>query len=355
MTILLIFKAWTKEIRFILQQDKKKTTSQVEHEGEDRRPTHWLLQLRWSLQWLGRGLRSSKLIEPSPCSDSMNREGYLQVTRWLALIMDCPTITVHAGKCYKALIDLGAAISLIRYSTYQTIDSSFRTPLQATATKLNTADGSPMTALGMLALQLRIADFKFAHNFIICDRLPDNEILFGTDIQKKFSLSYAWDKEKNCNTQKDGRFLTYTRNFEQKATIVLVKSTLKIPPRHNGIIPIKIKGHTLKRHMAYFISVQDSTKWKDPNINIINGIHNINGKISVNSLVSNYTNKHVTFNKGEYVGHLEPPIEEIPQPSAHPDAPTMHHITMERMMAQKVKLDTFKPPCHKLKQNSWNY
>ena len=73
----------------------------------------------------------------------------------MALIMDCPTIMVHAGKCYNH-------------------------------DKLNTADGSPMTALGMMALKLRIADFKFANNFIICDRLPDMEILLGIDIQKKF-------------------------------------------------------------------------------------------------------------------------------------------------------------------------
>ena len=67
----------------------------------------------------------------------------------MALITDCPTIMVHTGKCYKALIDSGAAISLIRYSTYQTIDSSFKTPTQAAMTKLNTADGSPMTAIGI--------------------------------------------------------------------------------------------------------------------------------------------------------------------------------------------------------------
>ena len=105
--------------------------------------------------------------------------------------MDCPTITLHAGKHYKALIDSGAAISLIRYSSYQLIDDSFKTPIQPTTTKLNTADGSPMTALGMTALYLRIADFKFTHNFIICNRQPGTEIIFGIDVQKKFSLSYA--------------------------------------------------------------------------------------------------------------------------------------------------------------------
>ena len=74
--------------------------------------------------------------------------------------MDCPTITVHKGKCYKAPIDSGAAVSLIRYSTYQLIADSFKTPIQPTTTMLNTADGLPMMSLGMTALHLRIADFK---------------------------------------------------------------------------------------------------------------------------------------------------------------------------------------------------
>ena len=89
----------------------------------------------------------------------------------------------------------------------------------------------------------------------------------------------------------------------------LSKTILKIPPRHNGIIPIKIKGHTIKGHMAYFISDNDSTIEKDLNINVINAIQNIKGKTSVNILVSHYTNRHITFNKAEYVGHLEPTIE----------------------------------------------
>ena len=60
--------------------------------------------------------------------------------------------------------------------------------------------------------------------------------------------------------------------------------------------------------MEYFFTDNNSTKGRDPNINIINGIHKIKGKKSVNILVSNYTNKHVTFKKGGYIGHLEPTI-----------------------------------------------
>ena len=110
------------------------------------------------------------------------------------------------------------------------LDNSFKTPVQPTTAKLNTANGLPMTALGMTALHLRIADFKFTHNFVLCDRLPDMEIIFRIDIQKKFSISYAWDKDKNCYIQKEGKLLTFTRNCEQKATIGVVKLTLKILP-----------------------------------------------------------------------------------------------------------------------------
>ena len=108
--------------------------------------------------------------------------------------------------------------------------------------------------------------------------LSIQEQQYGIDVQKKCSLSYALDKEKNCYIQMDGKFCTYTRNCEQKATIGIVKSTLKIPPEHNGILPVKIKVQSITEHMAYFISNQDSTKGKDPNINIVNGIHNIKGK-----------------------------------------------------------------------------
>ena len=121
-----------------------------------------------------------------------------------------------------------------------------------------------MTALGITTLQLWIANFKFLHNFIICDILPNTDILFGIDVQKKFTLSYAWDWERYSYIQKEGRFLTHTRNCEQKANVAIVKSTLKKPPRHNSVIPIKIKGHTIKGHMAYFISDHDSKKGRIP-------------------------------------------------------------------------------------------
>ena len=164
----------------------------------------------------------------------------------------------------------------------------------------------------------------------------------------EISISYAWEKEKNCYIQRDGKFITYTRNGEQKATIGIVKSTLKIPHRHNGVVPIRITGQTMKEHMVYFITDEDSTKGRDPNINIINGIHDIKGKTAVNVLVSNYTNKHIKFNKGEYIGCLEPTITDN-MTSDQLDVHSPNSVTPQKMMAEQVQLDTFNPLHHKLR------
>ena len=131
------------------------------------------------------------------------------------------------------------------------------------------------------------------HNFIICDQLPDTELIFGIDIQKKFSLSYPWDKDKQCFIQQNGKFLTFTHTNTQKATIGTVKSTLKIPPRHNGTVPIRISGLPITKHTAHFVMDDSTPKGCDPNINIIDGIHKIKDRTMVNILISNYTNKHL--------------------------------------------------------------
>ena len=269
----------------------------------------------------------------------------------IAHITNCPTITVHAGKCYKALIDSGAAISLLRYSTYKKIEDCYKTPIQPTTPKLNTVDGTPMTALGSTALHLQIAEFKFMHNFIICDQLPETELIFGIDIKKKFSLSYAWYKDKNCYMQRNGKFLVYTHSDDHTVMIGTVKSTLRIPPRHNGVIPIKISGPIIKMNMAYFLIDDSTPKGKDPNINMINGIHKIEGKTSVNILVSNYTNKHLTFHKSEYIGHLEPAVlDTTDQNEVH----QTNSVTLKKMMSETITLDPFHPPCHKLSTNVQN-
>ena len=166
------------------------------------------------------------------------------------------------------------------------------------------------------------------------------ELIFGIDIQKNFSLSYAWDKDKQCYIQQNGKFLTFTHANNHKATIGTVKSTLKIPPRHNGVVPIKISGPLITTHTAHIITDDSTPKGRDPNINIIDGIHKIKDRTSVNILVSNYTNKHLTFHEGEYIGHLEPIVLDS---TDQREALHTHSITLKKMMSETVTPDTFDP------------
>ena len=99
--------------------------------------------------------------------------------------------------------------------------------------------------------------------------------------------------------------------------------------------------------MAYFLTDDNIPKGKDPNINVISGIHKIKGKTSVNVLVYNYTNKHLTFHKGEYIRHLEPAVMDantIEQKETH----QTNSITLKKMVDETVTPDTFNPPYHEL-------
>ena len=108
-------------------------------------------------------------------------------------------------------------------------------------------------------------------------------------------------------------------------------------------MPIKISGPIFEEQMAYFITDDNTSKGKDLNINKFNGIHKIKGKTSVNILVSNYTNKHLTFHKGEYISHLEPAV--IDDTTIDPtDSHQTNSITLQIMVAEQVKPDIFNPP-----------
>ena len=164
-------------------------------------------------------------------------------------------------------------------------------------------------------------------------------------------MSYAWDKDHQCYIQRNGRFLSFTHATTQKATIGTVKSTLKIPPRHNGVVPIKISRPSITTDTAHFIADDSTHKGKDPNINIIDGIHKIKDRSTVNVIVSNYSNKHLTFHKGKYIGHLEPlELKPIDQGETH----QANSITLKKMMSKTITSNTFNPPCHDISTSVQN-
>ena len=147
--------------------------------------------------------------------------------------------------------------------------------------------------------------------------------------------------DKQLFIQREGSFLNYTRNCEQQYDIVVVKSLLKIPPRHNGIIAVTIKGHNLKALVGYFISNQHINRKLDPSIDVIDGIYNIRDRLILHILVATYTHKHVTFNKGQCIGNIEPSIDHMPQTS-------INRLTTQKILDEHIQPDTFRLPLYSL-------
>ena len=68
--------------------------------------------------------------------------------------MDCPMVTMHAGKRFKALIDTGAALSLVCTSIYNMIEVHYKTKILPAAVHLRTVDGSVLSSLDKATLHL---------------------------------------------------------------------------------------------------------------------------------------------------------------------------------------------------------
>ena len=64
-------------------------------------------------------------------------------------------------------------------------------------------------------------------------------------------------------------------------------------------------------------------------------------RLTLHVLLANYTNKHVTFNKGQCIGHIEPSIDHMWQT-------TINSLTTQKMIDEHVQPETFTPPIHTL-------
>ena len=97
--------------------------------------------------------------------------------------------------------------------------------------------------------------------------------------------------------------------MEPRINRVSIANTIRIPPKHNGMISVTIKGHDFKTPTACFIRSQ----YTDTEVRLIDGVHDISRNATLQVLVINNSNQHVNFPKGMKIGHLEPPIDNLTQ------------------------------------------
>ena len=163
------------------------------------------------------------------------------------------------------------------------------------------------------------------------------DVILGVDFQREYRISYDWDEEKWCYIRYKGQFLCYTEDMESGINRVSVARTIRIPPKHNGVISVSIKGHDIKTPTACFIGSQ----YTDTEVRLIDGVHDILRNATLQVLVINNSNQHVNFPKGMKIGHLEPPIDDLAQIP-------INSVTTQQMLPETVKLDSFTPPKYQL-------
>ena len=74
---------------------------------------------------------------------------------------------------------------------------------------------------------------------------------------------------------------------------------------------------------------------------MIDGIYYIKGRSTLHVLVANYTNKHVTFNKGQCIGYIEPSIDHMTQTA-------INSLTTQKVIDEHIQTNTFTLPLHTL-------
>ena len=231
-------------------------------------------------------------------------------------------------------------MSLIHLQAYKLMPDTLKTAitLPGEPETLTTANGSPMHIIGHVTITLHLKNLRMIHHFIVVESLM-TDIILGIDFQREYRISYDWDEEKRCYIRHKGQFLCYTEDMESGINRVSVAKTICIPPppKHNRAIPVSIKGHDIKTPTACFIRSQ----YTDPEVKLIDRVHDISCNVTLQVLVINNSNQHVNFPKGMKMGHLEPPIDELMQMP-------INSATTQWMLPKTIKPDSFTPPKYQL-------
>ena len=159
------------------------------------------------------------------------------------------------------------------------------------------------------------------------------ELLFGIHFTEEIlPVLCLGDREQELlHTKVRVDSLPTPENVNRRQMLLLYNQPLRNHPDTVVLYLSTSREMYIKGPTAYFISDQDSKKRErtQHTYHWWNSQHT-RGKTYANILVSNYTYKHIIFNKGEYVGHIEPPIEDMQQIPKDEESLTAHSTTTRK-------------------------
>ena len=196
-----------------------------------------------------------KQVKPS--QGNQGGQNKIKAHYTISAVDSCPEVAVYAGKHLAALVDSGAAVSLIHLQAYKLMPDTLKTAitLPGELETLTTANGSPMHIIRHATITLHLKNLRVTHHFIIVESLM-TDVILGIDFQREYQISYDWDEEIRCYIRHNGQFLCYKEDMESGINRVSVAKTIHIPPRHNRTISVSIRGHDIKTPIACFIGSQ---------------------------------------------------------------------------------------------------
>ena len=204
-------------------------------------------------------------------------------------------------------MDTGATKSCINYNTFTKI----RNPkwLTETPPRVFAADGSDLSSMGIIQLNLKFGDKEVTQDFVVCRQLR-RDIILGVDFGKQNCAGIEWTMKRTRVLSLNGISVVEVEENELGLTVT-ASFHVKVPPRHNGVFQVNVHGDTMGTHI---ITANNQFLEKNPNvyqheISIVSG--DTNETFPLIAVTNLDFAKTLHIGKGEIISFARPESEQV--------------------------------------------
>ena len=122
------------------------------------------------------------------------------------------------------------------------------------------ASGQSMGPIGICRTKIVLGPKSFTHDFIVCQDLTSSLIL-GLDFASKFKIGTDWTSDGCMYLHQSQKKLTQgtVSALAPKHPRLIMKTTVNLPPRTIGLVPVKVSQQDYIQPNRVYESVSDAT------------------------------------------------------------------------------------------------
>ena len=201
---------------------------------------------------------------------------------------------------YRALLDSGAAISLISEKAFKNL--KFPVPLGRTKVHLQAVNGGSLKALGSADLEMKIAGLRLKHTFIVVSEM-NRHVILGSDFLDQYgvTLYFGLRKMKLKNV-----YVPLERDIHIASITRLSKTTI-LKPKTVNLVQVRVKRRQYFEPSQLF-QVEKLEKGRfaeEPELVLEPSIAKLSDKYTLPVLITNTSNKTVKIKKGNVLGTIK--------------------------------------------------